>query len=59
MALWKVSCLEDQYPGMWQRWFRHQCVGIGWPPADAFRLNGPSVGGPGWNRTGVSLLPLS
>ena len=50
MALWRVSCQENKYPGMWQRWFRHQCVRIGWPPADGFRLNGPTKGGQGWSR---------
>lgn len=50
MALWKVSCLEDKYPGMWQRWYRHQCVGIGWPPADGYSLNEKSKGGQGWSR---------
>ncbi len=55
MTLWKVSCLENEYPGMWQRWFRHQCVGIGWPPADGYRLNGPSDGGQGWNRARKTL----
>jgi hypothetical protein len=39
---------------MWQRWFRHQCVGIGWPP-DSFQLNGPSDGGPGWSRAREAL----
>lgn len=50
MAFWKVSCLEDQYPGMWQRWYRHQCVGIGWPPEHGYRLDGQSGGGQGWSR---------
>lgn len=50
MTLWKVSCLEDEFPGMWPRWFRNQCVGIGWPPADGFSLNGKSEGGSGWAR---------
>ncbi len=55
MVLWKVSCLENKYPGMWQRWFRHQCVGIGWPPADGYRLEGPSDGGQGWSRAREAL----
>lgn len=55
MTLWKVSCLEDRYPGMWQRWFRHQCVGIGWPPSDGYRLNGASIGGHGWMRAREAL----
>lgn len=33
---------------MWQRWFKHQSVGIGWPPQDGFRLHGPTPGGKGW-----------
>jgi len=48
VALWKVTCLEDQFPGMWQRWFRHQCVGIGWPPQRGFCLDGQTLGGRGW-----------
>ena len=58
MTLWKVSCLEDKFPGMWQRWFRNQCVGIGWPPADGFSLNGPSNGGSGWVRARNALKSI-
>lgn len=50
MVLWNVRCLENVYPGMWQRWFRHQCVGIGWPPASGCHLAGETDGGPGWSR---------
>ena len=32
MTLWKVYCMEDDYPGLWHRLYRHQCVAIGWPP---------------------------
>jgi len=59
MALWKVSCLENEYPGMWQRWFRHQCVGIGWPPADGYRLNGRTEGGQGWSRAREALKSVA
>lgn len=59
MVLWKVSCLEGEYPGMWQRWFRHQCVGIGWPPADGYHLDGPSVGGQGWSRARKALKSVA
>jgi hypothetical protein len=24
--------MEDDYPGLWHRLYRHQCVAIGWPP---------------------------
>ena len=59
MVLWKVSCLENEYPGMWQRWFRHQCVGIGWPPADGYHLDGPSDGGQGWSRAREALKSVA
>ncbi len=29
-TLWKIACQEDVYPGMWQQWFKHQCVAVGW-----------------------------
>lgn len=48
MALWKVSCMEGTFPGMWQRWFLNQCVGIGWPPMHGYSLNGASKHS-GWN----------
>ena len=22
MTLWKINCMEDSFPGMWQRWYR-------------------------------------
>lgn len=28
---WKVNCMEDKYPGLWQTWFLQQTVAIGWP----------------------------
>jgi hypothetical protein len=59
MTLWKVSCLEDTYPGMWQRWYRHQSVGIGWPPMDGYYLNGSTAGGQGWSRARESLKAVA
>lgn len=26
-----VQCMEQIFPGMWQRWFRAQCAAVGWP----------------------------
>ncbi len=51
MAIWKINCMEDQWPGLWQRWFRSQCVAVGWPPKsgkDSFRLEG------GWTNASWS-----
>ena len=42
-TLWKVRCMEDHYPGMWQSWYRSQCVALGWPPGDGYKLHGPSI----------------
>jgi hypothetical protein len=40
MTLWKINCMEDDYPGMWQRWFRNQCVGVGWHCKWGYPLSG-------------------
>ena len=40
--LWKITCMEDKFPGMWQRWFINQCVAVGWPGAWGYKLNGKS-----------------
>ena len=50
MTIWKVNCMENHYPGMWQRWFRNQCVAVGWKGSWGFSLRGKTQGGSGWNR---------
>lgn len=40
MPLWKIHCKEDAYPGMWRRWFRNQCVAVGYPKASGYQLDG-------------------
>lgn len=47
-VLWKVACLEDVYPGMWQRWYKNQCVAVGWGAQWGFRLH-ETDGGRGWS----------
>lgn len=49
MNLWKVTCMEDYFPGMWQRWFKHQCVAVGWPPQSGCSLEGPTEDR-GWSQ---------
>ncbi len=51
IRLWKVNCMENKYPGMWQRWYKNQCVAVGWYAGWGFRLNGETAGGRGWERT--------
>jgi len=33
---------------MWQRWYQHQSVGIGWPPQDGWHLDGSTKDTHGW-----------
>jgi len=39
---WKVYCMEDSYPGLWQRWFTNQCVAVGWCAKWGYHLDGSS-----------------
>lgn len=49
-TLWKVACQEHEYPGMWQRWFKNQCVAVGWPSERGYKLDGKSEGSSrGWS----------
>ena len=41
--LWKVHCKEDEYPGMWRRWFRNQCVAVGFESDSGYTLEGRSI----------------
>ena len=43
VPIWIVNCMENKYPGMWQRWFRNQCVAVGWPPGYGYRFDGESA----------------
>ena len=48
--LWKINCMEEKYPGMWQRWFKNQCAAVGWASKWGFHLRSRSKGGHGWIR---------
>ena len=56
--LWKINCMEGEYPGMWQRWFKNQCVGVGWPGSSGFKLTGETKGGQGWKRAREALQEI-
>ena len=43
MPLWKIHCKEDEYPGMWRRWFRNQCVAVGFASPLGYTLEGNSI----------------
>jgi len=58
MNYWKVYCMEDDWPGLWQRWFKNQCVAIGWPPSEGYMLSG-GTGGEGWASARNALKLIS
>lgn len=44
---------------MWQRWFKNQCVAVGWAAKWGFKLTGPSDGGRGWSAARNALNEMS
>lgn len=56
--LWRINCREDQYPGMWQRWYLHQCVAVGWYSGWGYTLSGPSDG-TGWSKARNCIQEIS
>ncbi len=56
--LWKVACQEDVYPGMWQRWYKNQCVANGWAADWGYKLDGKSEGGKGWSAARNALKAM-
>ena len=60
-TLWKINCMEDQYPGMWQRWFKEQCVAVGWASQWGYPLNGEIDGDypAAWSRARNKLKDMA
>jgi hypothetical protein len=40
--------MEDDFPGLWRLWFKHQCVTDGHSPHRGRHLEGKTKGGRGW-----------
>src|SRR5690606_38059395 len=57
-TLWKVNCMEDWYPGMWHRWYRHQCVAVGWYAKWGYTIEGPAKDR-GWARARRALSQIA
>ena len=57
--IWKINCMEDKYPGMWQRWFKNQCVAVGWSPHDGYCLRGKTKGGKGWSTARNAIIKMA
>ena len=56
--LWKVNCMERRFPGMWHRWYRQQCVAVGWRSDRGFLLTGTTKN-QGWARARRSLESMT
>jgi hypothetical protein len=39
-SYWKVFCEETEFPGLWPRWYKSQCVAVGWRPKNGQTLEG-------------------
>jgi hypothetical protein len=50
--------MEQKYPGLWQRWFKHQCVAVGWYAKWGFRLDGKTKYDRGWAVTRNALKQI-
>ena len=55
--LWKINCMEDTYPGMWQRWFKNQCVAVGYASSSGYQLHEGGQGR-GWTDTRRNILDM-
>jgi len=52
--------MEKEYPGLWQHWYRHQCVAVGFAPYWGAKLRGATKDhwGNGWRRARAALLQI-
>jgi len=57
--LWKINCQEDKHPGMWQRWFKNQCVAVGWASYKGFKLNSETKGNRGWSAVRKAIKEMA
>lgn len=58
MNYWKVFCMEKEFPGLWQRCFKHQCVAIGFSPKLGHKMHGDNKGKRGWASTRNALKQI-
>ena len=56
--LWKINCTEDKYPGLWQRWFKNQCVAVSWAGEWGYHLHGKKTEDDGWIRARTALKEI-
>ena len=44
---------------MWQRWFKNQCVAVGWASAWGHKLHGETEGGKGWSTARSAIKDMN
>jgi hypothetical protein len=59
MTLWKIYSMEEEFPGLWRQWYRHQCVAVGFAPYWGLKLHGRTKNLEGWLRTRATLLRIA
>ncbi len=59
MNLWKIYAMENEFPGLWHQWYRHQCVAVGFAPDWGLNLHGETKNFRGWRQTRASLLKIA
>lgn len=58
MKLWKIYAMENEFPGLWQQWYRHQCVAAGFSPSQGYTLRGKPKSH-GWRQARARLLNIA
>ena len=62
-TLWKITCMENEYPGLWYLWFKNQCVTDGHSPYDGekkcFLNRGNRNGERDWSVTRNALKKIN
>jgi Endonuclease NucS C-terminal domain len=59
--LWKITCMEDDNPGLWRRWLKCQCVTVGYGPPGTWegcKLDGGTRKWPDWNKAKSALKKI-
>ena len=51
--------MEDDFPGLWHQWYRHQCVAVGFAPYWGLKLHGKTKDWGGWHRARARLLQIA
>ncbi len=57
-TLWKINCMERKFPGMWQRWFKNQCVAVGWSADWGYKLDGTGKRTKGWSTARNAIISM-